>query len=52
MSDTTIALVILPFLIALTVALECTRIGCTKLARRLRESRGRAATRLLSRKQA
>ena len=30
MSDTTIAIIILPFLVALTVALECTRIGCSR----------------------
>ncbi len=39
MSDTTIAIIILPFLVALTVALECTRIGCSRIIRRLREPR-------------
>ena len=36
MSDTTIALLILPFLVVLTICLECTRVGCTKLFRHLR----------------
>lgn len=36
MSDTAIAILILPVLIALTVVLECTRVGCTKLSRHLR----------------
>ena len=44
MSDTTIAILILPFLIALTVALECTRVGCTKLARRVRGRRESVAS--------
>ncbi len=39
MSDATIAIVILPILIALTLALECTRVGCTLLSRKLREAR-------------
>lgn len=39
MSDTTVAILILPVLIALTLALECTRVGCTRLSRRLRENR-------------
>ena len=39
MSDTAIAILILPFLVVLTVLLECTRIGCTRMARKLRESR-------------
>ncbi len=39
MSDTTIAILILPVLIALTLVLECTRVGCTRLARKLREAR-------------
>ncbi len=44
MSDTLIAILILPFLIVLTVALECTRIGCTRLSRKVREKREGAAT--------
>ncbi len=43
MSDTTIALVILPFLVVLTVALECTRIGCSRIMRKLREPRGQGS---------
>ena len=39
MSDTALAILIVPFLITLTAALECGRIGCTKLARHLRETR-------------
>ena len=39
MSDTVIAFLILPFLVALTVALECTRVGCSRVIRKLREPR-------------
>jgi hypothetical protein len=39
MSDTAIAFLILPFLVVLTVALECTRIGCSRVVRKLREPR-------------
>ena len=39
MSDTMAAILILPVLIALTVALECTRHGCTWLHRRTRGRR-------------
>ena len=42
MSDTTIAILILPVLVALTVALECSRMGCTKLSRHLRAARERS----------
>ena len=44
MTDTTIAILTLPFLIALTLALECTRIGCTKLSQRRRAKREGAAS--------
>jgi len=36
MSETTAAILILPSLAALVIVLECSRIGCTRLARRLR----------------
>ena len=39
MSDTATAIIILPILVALTLLLECTRVGCTRLSRKLRESR-------------
>ena len=38
MSDITIAILILPFLVLLTLILECTRVGCTRLSRHLRRS--------------
>ena len=44
MSETLIAVTILPFLIALTVVLECTRVGCSRVARTLREARSRSST--------
>ena len=52
MSETTIAILILPVLIALTAVLECTRIGCTKLARHLRESRVQARVPNITRSEA
>jgi len=39
MSDATIAIVILPFLVALTVVLECTRVGCTRVAQLVSRAR-------------
>jgi hypothetical protein len=42
MSDTMIAVVILPFLIGLTVVLECTRVGCTRVLRHVREAKREA----------
>lgn len=41
MSDTTIAILILPVLIVLTAALECTRAGCAKALRHRRSTRER-----------
>lgn len=41
MSDTTAALLILPFLTVLVVALECSRLGCTRLSRWVRGVRTR-----------
>ena len=38
MSETMVALLILPVLIALVVTLECARTGCTWLHRRMRKS--------------
>lgn len=49
MSDAAIATAILPFLIALTVALECTRLGCTRLSRYFRENRERTEARYMAR---
>lgn len=43
MSDTAVAILVLPFLIALTVLLECSRVGCTRIARKLREARSQEA---------
>lgn len=37
MSDTTIAILIVPLLLGLTIVLECTRIGCTWLHRRAKQ---------------
>ena len=42
MSDTAVAVLILPALIALTIALECTRVGCNKIARKLRATQSRS----------
>jgi hypothetical protein len=39
MSDTMAAVLILPVLIALVIALECARTGCTWLHRRIRDRR-------------
>jgi hypothetical protein len=39
MSDTTAAIIILPVLAALVIALECSRVGCTRFSRFLRDSR-------------
>ncbi len=39
MSDLTIAIVVVPFLIVLTLALECTRIGCSWACRSYRTAR-------------
>lgn len=39
MSDVAIAFLILPFLVVLTIALECTRIGCSRLMRKVRVAR-------------
>ncbi len=39
MSDTAIAIVVVPFLIILTLALECTRIGCSWACRSFRTTR-------------
>lgn len=44
MSDTMAALLIVPFLIALVVVLECTRTGCTWLHRRYRAPRTEQAS--------
>ncbi len=39
MSDTLAAIVILPFLAALVLVLECSRVGCTHLKRRVQRNR-------------
>lgn len=39
MSDTTIAILILPFLALLVAVLECSRVGCTRVSRSLRTAR-------------
>ena len=39
MSDITIAIVILPLMAALVLVLECSRIGCTHLKRRIQKTR-------------
>ncbi len=39
MSDVTAAIIILPLMAALVLVLECSRIGCTRLKRRLQNSR-------------
>ncbi len=39
MSDTLAAILILPTLAALVLVLECSRLGCTHLSRRLRKPR-------------
>lgn len=36
MSETTAAIFILPTLAALVLVLECSRVGCTRLTRRLK----------------
>ena len=37
MSDITIAILILPLMTALVVALECSKVGCTRLKRRIQK---------------
>ncbi len=39
MSDLTIAIVVVPFLVVLTLALECTRIGCSWACRSYRTAK-------------
>ncbi len=39
MSETAAAILILPFLVMLTLALECTRIGCRGVVRRRQSGR-------------
>ena len=51
MSDTAIAIVVLPFLIVLTLALECTRIGCTWAARNYRTARAQSQNSAAKRQQ-
>ena len=39
MSDTAVAIVVLPIMAALVLVMECSRIGCTHLKRRLQKTR-------------
>ncbi len=39
MSDVTIAIVIVPVMAALVLVLECSRIGCSGLKRRMQKTR-------------
>lgn len=42
MSDTDVAILILPLMAAVVVVMECSRIGCTRLKRRLQKNRSSA----------
>lgn len=44
MSNTTIGMLMLPVLALLLLLLECSRMGCVWLVKRLRETRSRAGT--------
>jgi len=43
MSDTMVAILMLPVLILLVLLLECSRVGCTWLIKRHREARVKSA---------
>lgn len=45
MSDTMVAILMLPVLALLVVALECSRIGCVWLVRRCREAKSSGGVR-------
>ncbi len=46
MSDTAVALVVVPLMVLVVVAVECSRIGCTRVSRYVRTTRNRAQAQL------